>query len=139
MLWILTAALVLTPISGVLAADPGGKPGSRGNAVVHSIRPVGTLAFDGVQGDGPGGKMEALSVAGSCDHKPFVVTKPVDRASPELMKAAATGNQFSRVVIEQAGSKVELRGVLIGMIKAGPTSNRPTESLELNFESCARK
>ena len=169
-LWILTAALVLTPMSASLAADPPGtKPAGRSSVpAVQTPRPAGTLAFAGIQGDGPGGKVEALSISGSCEqaaapaagsaavtsprdaasglptgkrqHKPFVITKSVDKASPVLMQAAASGKHFPTVVIEHAGSKVELTNVLIGMIKAGPSAvNKPTESVELNFESCAKR
>jgi type VI secretion system secreted protein Hcp len=69
----------------------------------------------------------------------IVITKTTDSASPNLFRAAATGQHFPQAVIElltRDGSKkyvVTLSEVFVTSAKASSGSDRPTESLTLNF------
>lgn len=76
---------------------------------------------------------------GKRQHRPLIITKPVDKASPLLAKAAASGTPIPNVRVEQGGVTYDLEQVLIGMVKPGTAGDRPTESLSLNFARCTRR
>jgi len=164
--WVLTGALVLLPLTVALAADPpGAKPAGR-SAVPAVQRPVGTLAIDGVQGDRPDGLVDVLTISGNCPsdpaagaqaaasprdaasglasgkrhYKPFTITKPVDKASPKLAEAAASGKKIPRVQVKQEYMVLTLENVIVTSYKTagGGSSKIPIESFSLNFTKCTR-
>jgi hypothetical protein len=163
--WILTAALVLTPLTASLAADPSGARAPGRSALPAVQRPVGTLAIDGVRGERADGLIDVLSVVGACgaepagakaaasprdaasglptgkrQHKPFVITKSVDKASPLLAQAAASGKKLTRVRVKDQYMTYELKEVLVTSYRSGGGSDKvPIESFSLDFSSCTRK
>jgi type VI secretion system secreted protein Hcp len=60
----------------------------------------------------------------------LTITKRLDKSSPLLSAACASGRHFNRVTLEQGYVRYELRDVVISSVKAGPT-----ETLTLNFGS----
>jgi type VI protein secretion system component Hcp len=158
--WILIAALTLLPLTAALAADPGAKSASGG--LVPAVKPAGTLAIDGVRGDRSDGQMDVLTISGNCEpaaaaaasprdaatgqtsgkrmHKPFVITKEVDKASPLLAQAAASGKKIPKVKVKQEYMTFELKDVIVTSYKTsgGGSGKAPTESFTLNFASCAK-
>ena len=76
-------------------------------------------------------------------HKPFVITKEFDKASPMLAKIVASGELLPAVNLVFAGDlngdgredlyKVTLHDVMISAISSSSGGDRPTESLSLNF------
>lgn len=69
----------------------------------------------------------------------FVITKTLDKSSPKLAEAIATGQVFPKVDIQlAAGSGVylsyELKNVMITSYSiGGDADDRPTEQISLNF------
>lgn len=165
--WVLTAALVLTPCAMSFAAAPGRAP-------------VAIVVVDGIQGDSrvkpgaidvssispfdcsaPGSAAAAQAPAaagqksthavtsprdaatgqasGKRQHKSITFTKELDKSSPLLAKAAAAGTPIPRARMEQGGVTYELEGILIGMLKQSGAGDRPMETLTLNFTKCTRR
>jgi len=82
------------------------------------------------------GKREAASgmATGKRQHKPFVVTKSVDKASPKLAEACANGTVMKEVEIGEGGTRYKLKDVIITSIQSSSGGDRPMESLSLNYE-----
>ncbi len=119
------------------------------------------LQIDGVAGEstaaGHGGWIEVSSYAfgasrgigsassgagaGKVSVHDIHITKTVDRASPMLRQAAASGQRFPRVVLEmrkaggdpRAYTTYVLENVLISGFSMSSGGDRPQESLTLNF------
>lgn len=75
------------------------------------------------------------------------ITKTVDRASPILRQAAASGRHFPRVVLEmrKAGGDPHvyttyvMENVMVSAISMSSGGDNPTESLSLNFAKIEMK
>lgn len=83
--------------------------------------------------------------SGKRQHKPLVITKPVDKASPKLQEAIASGKPIPRVELllpKEGGAageyvKYQLKNVYISSIQVGRATARdhvPTETFSLNYE-----
>ncbi len=96
--------------------------------------------FQGVPGFGGGGG------AGKSQFSDFTVTKLVDKASPQLLLASASGNHIKKatLVVRQVGGgtpveyyKITITDLLVTGVKisgdTGQTSNRPKETVSFNF------
>jgi type VI secretion system secreted protein Hcp len=70
---------------------------------------------------------------GKRQHKPFVVTKPVDKASPQLAKMCAAGTVLKEVEVGGPGVRYKLKDVIISSIQPSSGGDRPMETLSLNF------
>lgn len=123
---------------------------------------AGFIKFDGVDGEARDKDhkdwipIESLTVepaedtaapaaaTGKRQHKPFILTKPVDKASPKLAEAVANGRTFRKVVVhfwdgepgkDRPYRRYELKDVLITTVTpGGAADDRPTETLSLNYE-----
>ncbi len=81
--------------------------------------------------------------AGKVSFSSFTITKTIDKASPVLFKAAATGKHFAKVTVafarkagrgQQDYLEYKLSQVLISSIQDGTSgSGRPTEQVSFNF------
>jgi len=81
---------------------------------------------------------------GKRQHKPFVITKAVDRASPMLQEASTSGKHFPTVVIEIAASdegratylRYKLENVVISSYSTGGSAGGgvPMEEIAFNYE-----
>ncbi len=123
-------AIDLKTVSAVdCAAAPATAAAPKSAAAQQSTRAV-TSPRDAASGL-PTGKRQ---------HKPFVITKELDKASPLLAKAAAGGTLIPRATLVLGGITYELEGILIGMHQPGGAGGaKPTETLTLNFAKCTRK
>lgn len=86
--------------------------------------------------------------SGKRQHKPFTITKELDKASPMLQEAATTGKVFETVIIDYTEAdergaratylKYELKNVMITSYSvSGGTAggdDRPMETFSLNYE-----
>jgi type VI secretion system secreted protein Hcp len=83
------------------------------------------------------GKRDAATgmATGKRQHKPFVITKPVDKSSPKLAEAVAKGKVFKTVEISDGAMTYVFQDCIISSIQASPSpgGDRPMESLSLNF------
>jgi len=82
------------------------------------------------------GKREAGSgmATGKRMHKPFVITKELDKSSPKLAEACSNGTVLKEVEIGEPGVRYKLKDVIISSIQPGSSGDRPMESLSLNYE-----
>ncbi len=81
--------------------------------------------------------------AGKVSFSSFTITKSIDKASPQLFKAAATGKHFNKATVEfvrKAGRgqqeylEYKLTNVLVSSIQDGTSGGgRPTEQISFNF------
>jgi hypothetical protein len=125
-----TIASVLPPV----AANPKGR--SVGQLTLGSGRSATTF---NVLGWGATGG--APATAGGADRPAtgeLVITKLVDKSSPTLLKACATGKHFHRayLTLRKAGEnplEVTLTDALISSYSETGTSSTPTESFTLTF------
>ncbi len=95
---------------------------------------IGTSAPHTTGGGGGAGKVSFSS---------FTITKTIDKASPQLFRAAATGKHFNKATVEfvrKAGRgqqeylEYKLSQVLVSSIQDGTSgSGRPTEQVSFNF------
>ena len=71
-------------------------------------------------------------------HKPFVIKREIDKTSPQLMKACASGELFSAAVdIVENGRTVhyKMSDVIISSVsKASSSGDRPMESVSFTYE-----
>lgn len=91
----------------------------------------GTSGFSGGQG------------SGKCDFQDLTVTKLVDKSSPLLMQACATGQHFPKAVLSarRAGGdqqdylQITMTGMMISSFQQSGASqgDLPTDSFSLNF------
>lgn len=79
---------------------------------------------------------------GKRQHKPLVITKPVDKSSPKLAEAIAKGRVFPQTVVS-VPDKERGKGYLTYTLKnvvitsystSGDADSVPTETLSLNYE-----
>jgi len=167
-LWMLVIAFVLTPCAVSFAAAPGAAPvaiivvdgGLQGDSKVKpgaidvsSISPIecsAPAAAAAAPAPAAAGQTSTHAVTsprdaasrmatGKRQYKPITITKFVDKASPLLMKAAASGTPIAKATIEKGGVSYELEGILIGMLKQSGAGDRPTETMQLNFAKCTRR
>lgn len=102
---------------------------------------AGFIKFDGVDGESRDkdhkGWIEITSVSqgmaardaasgmatGKRQHKPVTITKPIDKASPVLAKALASGSPLSNVKIEVDGHVTVLKSAQVVSIEADGKGN----------------
>lgn len=143
------AALALVAAGGGFGAEPA-------DAQVHTqSTTAGYIKFDGLDGeardDGHKGWSDlhsfsqAIRAGGGEGGGSISVTKPIDKATPLLARAAATGHVFATATIEltrssgdgkqQAYLRYELKRVLVSSYQTGGSSDRPlSTAISLNFE-----
>jgi len=66
-------------------------------------------------------------------HKPLVIVKEVDKASPLLVQACASGKHFTTAEVDLSGQRYTLYDVVIAAVQKSSGGDRPTETLTLNF------
>lgn len=78
--------------------------------------------------------------SGKRQHKPFTITKELDKSSPLLAKAVATGQHIPRAVLTGRapdGHEFEVMSffdVFVGdFMQSGDNGSKPMESISLNF------
>jgi len=84
------------------------------------------------------GKRDAATgqATGKRQHKPFTITKPIDKASPILAKALASGEVLALIEVGDETTVHMLRGCVITSIQSAGNSSgdRPMESISFNYE-----
>jgi len=91
-------------------------------------------ARDVASGQASGKRDAATGMAtGKRQHKPFVITKEVDKSSPKLAEAVAKGKVFKTVEIGEANGSYVLTDVIISSVQPSSGGDRPMESISLNY------
>lgn len=70
---------------------------------------------------------------GKRQHKPFVITKTVDKSSPKLAEACAKGTVLKEVEVGGPDVSYKLTDAIITSIQPSSGGDRPMESLSLNY------
>ena len=127
------------PAAGAPAAPGGGAT----RAVAPRFRPETFVKLEGVSGESATrpGWLEALSATRfDCRGHSFAFVHRVDRASPALAQALASGKRFPTGEVDTAGARFELRDVLVSSITTASRAGdaMPAQTITLNFASCAR-
>jgi type VI secretion system secreted protein Hcp len=107
---------------------------------------VGDIAISSYSigaGNGNIGSSNTGGGAGKTSVHDLTITKTVDKSSPTLFAAAATGKHFSNatiILVRKAGEKpleylkIKMTDAIVSSYKTGSSSNgRPTESVSFNF------
>lgn len=67
-------------------------------------------------------------------HKPFVITKELDKSSPKLAEACAKGTVVKEAEVGGPGVRYKLKDVIISSIQPSSSGGHPTETISLNYE-----
>jgi type VI secretion system secreted protein Hcp len=135
-----TATVTREPTIAPLPVKPGGKPvgalslnlGSAGPSTIEVLSwSFGASQSSSVSGRGGG--------TGKVSFHTLQITKRVDKSSPSLFKACATGKHIKTAILtlRKAGGTqpltIKLSNVLISSYQQSNAVEKPTESLSLNF------
>jgi hypothetical protein len=73
-------------------------------------------------------------------HKPFVITKELDKTSPILSQACASGQHFKEVDVDLAsGGHYKLADVMVSSIQKSGGGDRPMESVSFTYQKIEMK
>ena len=76
-------------------------------------------------------------------HKPFVIMKEIDKSSPLLKEAAASGQRFPEVDVDVFSNgklmHYKLMDVMVSAVSMSSGGDRPMESISLNFTKIEMK
>jgi len=142
--WITASSVVAADLNGDAQADRESSAPSVSEVVVtKSTSGAGAgKANIGSSSSGAGaGKVAAPrdiatgQASGKRMHKPFTITKEIDRASPLLAQACASGKHFQEVDVElPSGGKYKLTDVMISSDTKSSGGDRPMESISFTYQ-----
>jgi type VI protein secretion system component Hcp len=72
-------------------------------------------------------------------HKPFVIMKEMDKASPKLFEACASGKHFPSVTVDMGGKQYTLYDVVIASAQKSGGGPHPMETITLNYTKIEMK
>ena len=73
-------------------------------------------------------------------HKPFTITKEIDKASPMLAQAAASGEHLAEVDVQLAsGGKYTLTDVMVSSVQKSSGGDRPMETISFTYQKIEMK
>jgi type VI protein secretion system component Hcp len=129
--WIVVSSVVAGDLNGEAMAD-------REVSAPASKEAIGSQS----SGAGAGKVMAAAPrdaatgmASGKRMHKPFTITKEVDKASPLLTKACASGQHYSEVDVQLAsGAKYTLSDVMVSSVQKLSGGDRPMETVSFTYQ-----
>jgi type VI protein secretion system component Hcp len=136
--WIAVSRVVSGDLTGEAGADRQASPASvseltvrkAGGANSAKASSSGAAASRGVQTPRDIGSGQA---SGRRMHKPFVIVKEMDKASPKLFEACASGKHFPSAVVDAGGKQYKLYDVAIVSVQKSSGGDRPVETVTLNY------
>ena len=139
--WITVSSVLGGDLNGEATADQAAADKSKSASDSWSAP---TKQAIGSQSSGAGaGKVTAAAprdmatgmASGKRMHKPFTITKEVDKASPLLMKACASGQHFPQVDVQLgSGEKYTLTDVMVASDQKSSGSDRPMETISFTYQ-----
>jgi type VI protein secretion system component Hcp len=72
-------------------------------------------------------------------HKPFVIMKEMDKASPKLFEACSTGKHFLSATVDMGGKQYTLYDVVIASAQKSGGGPHPMETITLNYTKIEMK
>ena len=148
--WIAATSVAVGDLNGDGTADRESSAPSVSEATVSKSSPKANI---GSQSSGAGaGKVSTAREAssgmatGKRMHKPFVITKEMDKASPLLKEAFTSGQHFAEVDVDVAASgktmHYKLTDVFISAVSVASMSSggdRPMESISFTYQKIEMK
>ena len=138
--WVAVSSVLGGDLNGEAMADQGVADKSKSGTDSWSAP---TKAAMGSQSSGAGaGKVTAAAprdaasgmATGKRMHKPFTITKEVDKASPLLMKACASGQHFPQVDVQLgSGEKYTLTDVMVASDQKS-SGEKPMETISFTYQ-----
>jgi type VI protein secretion system component Hcp len=128
------------PSVSELAAKPAeaGHATGGGGAGRVSMQDATASNGTGISKNNPPRESASGQASGKRMHKPLVIVKEVDKASPLLLEACASGKHFAEVDVDlvSAGHPVhyKLTDVLISSDQKSSGGDRPTETLSFTYQ-----
>ncbi len=117
------------------------------------------MTIQGIPGDAKGGKIEVLSfrvaqmaprdvatgrASGKRAHSQVVITKNVDKASPQLMQAAISGNKFNVLLfefvqtapggVEHVYKTTKLTNAMVSSVRSIGSGDKPQEEVTFSAQ-----
>ena len=141
--WITVSSVVAQDLNGDAQADRESSAPSVSEVVVSkSASGAGAgKANIGSSSSGAGaGKVSAPRdtasglATGKRMHKPFTITKEIDKASPLLAQACASGKHFQEVDVDLASGHYKLMDVIISSDTRSSGGDRPMESISFTYQ-----
>ncbi len=139
--WITASSVVVQDLNGDAQADreasaPSVSEVTARPAVASSAKPaIGSSASGAGAGKVVATRDASTGLAsGKRMHKPFTITKEIDKASPLLAQACASGKHLPEVDVDlSSGGKYKLTDVLISAdTKSG--GDRPVETISFTYQ-----
>jgi len=73
-------------------------------------------------------------------HKPFTITKEIDKASPMLAQACASGEHLAEVDVQlSSGGKYTLTDVMVSSVQKSSGGDRPMETISFTYQKIEMK
>jgi type VI protein secretion system component Hcp len=140
MSWISASSVVSGDLNGDAAAD-------RDSASPAMSEMTARKENIGSQSSGSGAGKVAMAprdassgmASGKRMHKPFVITKEVDKSSPLLTQFCASGKHINEVDIDSAGMHYKLTDVLIASDTKSGGADRPMETISFTYQKIEMK
>jgi type VI protein secretion system component Hcp len=143
--WIMVSSVVAQDLNGDAQADRESSAPSVSEVVVSkSASGAGSgKATIGSATSGAGSGKAAVAPrdaasglpSGKRMHKPLAITKEIDKSSPLLSEACASGKHFQEVDVDLAsGGKYKLTDVMISSYSRSSGGDRPTESISFTYQ-----
>lgn len=136
--WIAATHVVAGDLNGDAAAD---RESSQPSVSELTLRKAGggTVAAKSAKSGATSQSAQAPrdmatgQASGKRMHKPLVIMKEVDVASPKLFQACASGKHFPSAIVETGGKQYKLYNVVIASVQKSSGGDRPMETVTLNF------
>jgi len=126
-----------TPSVSELTAHTGAATGGAGTGKVYEKDTTNNVGTAMSKATAPR-DIASGQASGKRQHKPLVIVKEVDAASPKLAQACATGKHFSSAEVDFGGRQYKLYNVMIASDQKS-SGVRPTETITLNYEKITSK
>ena len=129
--WITVSSVVANDLNGDAQAD---REASAPSVSELTARPATSGGGAGKVAAAPR-DVASGQASGKRMHKPFVIMKEVDKASPLLAQACASGKHFPEVDVDLAsGAHYKLMDVIISSDTKSSGGDRPMESISFTYQ-----
>jgi Type VI secretion system effector, Hcp len=151
--WTVISSVVSADLKGDAQADrESSAPSVSEMSASHTVTPPREPASGQASGKmtvAPSASASSVSTAreassgmatGKRMHKPFTITKEIDKASPLLMKACASGQHFQEVDVDlSTGVRYTLTDVMISSDEKATGGDKPMETISFTYQKIEMK
>jgi len=144
--WIEITSVSAGDLNGDAKADREASQASTSALMVRKAGGDPKSANIGSQSTGAGAGKVSMThdsatgqASGKRQHKPLVIMKVMDKSSPMLSQACASGKHFSSAELDIRGQHYMLHDVMITSVQKSGSGERPMESISLSYERIEMK